>query len=239
MAVMRLQRVLARAGIASRRKAEELISSGKVLVNGGAAVLGQSVDTENDNIAVNGHPVKLPSEHRWLVLNKPPGYITSKTDARGRRTVFALVPGDIPGLTYVGRLDYLTEGLLLLTNDGEAIHALTHPGRGVERTYRAWVKGSGDAAAREIGRGLELDGRRVLPSSVSAAHVSRGRWLLELTLAEGRNREVRRLCEATGLSVERLVRTSFGPVQLGSLPIGMSRSLTSKERAAIERLVGN
>ncbi|HJU66587.1 MAG TPA: S4 domain-containing protein, partial [Gemmatimonadaceae bacterium] len=127
-APMRIQRALARAGIASRRRAEELVAAGRVLVNGVPARLGQVVDAESDRLEVDGAPVARPQAEQWIVLNKPGGYVTTRSDPQGRRTVFELVP-NVPGLTYVGRLDYLTEGLLLFTTDGRAAHALTHPSR--------------------------------------------------------------------------------------------------------------
>lgn len=227
---MRIHRALARAGIASRRKAEELVAAGRVTVNGTVARTGQSVDPARDTIAVDGKQVALPRPARWIVLNKPAGVITSANDPEGRRTVFDLVPPE-PGLTYVGRLDYMTEGVLLLTTDGDAAHRLTHPSTGVERNYVATVRGSVKAAAAEIRAGVELEDGRVTPESVevSAGELPRS-WDLSLTIREGRTREVRRLCEAVGLEVLRLVRTSFGPVRLGALAPGASRPLTNKER---------
>lgn len=227
---MRIHRALARAGIASRRKAEELVAAGRVTVNGTVARTGQSVDPARDTIAVDGKRVALPPPARWIVLNKPAGVITSANDPEGRRTVFDLVPPE-PGLTYVGRLDYMTEGVLLLTTDGDAAHRLTHPSTGVERNYVATVRGSVKAAAAEIRAGVELEDGLVTPESVevSAGELPRS-WDLSLTIREGRTREVRRLCEAVGLEVLRLVRTSFGPVRLGALAPGASRALTNKER---------
>ena len=230
--VMRIQRALARAGVASRRRAEELVASGRVRINGVVATTGQSVDAERDEITVDGKIITQPLGYHWLVLNKPAGVLTSKTDPRGRRTVFDLVK-DRPGLTYVGRLDYMTEGVLLLTTDGDAAHKLTHPSKQVERTYVATVRGDGAAAVRAGRTGVELDDGWMQPIDVTARNLSRGLWELEITIAEGRNREIRRFCEAIGLTVERLVRTRFGPVALGSLPSGESRPLTGRERDII------
>ena len=229
---MRIQRALARAGIASRRKAEELVAAGRVQVNGEPAHVGQVVDPERDGITVDGRPVSAPRTLEWIVLNKPAGVMTTRSDPQGRRTVFDLAP-NIPGLAYVGRLDFLTEGVLLLTTDGAAAHKLSHPSHAVERTYVATVVGKGDDAARVARQGVMLDDGMVRPRQVEARRLGRDRWEFEVTITEGRKREVRRLCSALGLDVERLVRTRFGPVQLGDLPIGSTRSLTPRERSAL------
>ena len=234
--LMRIQRALARAGVASRRAAEELVAAGRVTVNGVPAHTGQSVDPERDRIAVDGRPVGRPASPRWLVLHKPPGVVTTRADPEGRPTVFELAPS-IPGLTYVGRLDYLTEGVLLLTTDGAAANALTHPRGEVERTYLATVRGDALAAVRRARRGVELEDGPVHPRAADTRSLGRGRWELAVTLTEGRNREMRRLCEALGLDVERLVRTQFGPVTLGALPPGATRPLSARERRKLDALV--
>ncbi len=233
---MRLQRALARAGVTSRRQAESLIVAGRVRVNGEVAHVGQVVDPATDRIEVDGRRIGTPAPPRWLVLHKPPGVMTTRRDREGRPTVFDLVPA-IPGLVYVGRLDYLTEGVLLFTNDGAAAHALTHPSREVERTYVAAVRGSVGAAVRQARRGVQLEDGLVVPRAVNASSRGHGVWEFEITIAEGRNREVRRLCEALGLAVERLVRTRFGPVALGSLASRAHRPLTARELRAIKDLV--
>ncbi len=235
---MRIQRALARAGIASRRKAEELVAAGRVRINGEVARTGQSVDPARDVVTVDGQRVAQPAaSKKWLVLHKPAGVLTTRTDPEGRRTVFDLVPPE-PGLTYVGRLDYMTEGVLLLTTDGDAAHRLTHPSSQVPRRYVATVRGSVKAAAAEIRAGIELDDGFVQPEQVEVTPGEQPRsWDLALTIREGRTREVRRLCEAVGLEVLRLVRTSFGPVTLGALAPGAARSLTSKERTLLDALV--
>jgi 23S rRNA pseudouridine2605 synthase len=232
---MRIQRALARAGILSRRKAEELVANGRVTVNGAPAQVGQTVDPDRDVIMVDGQRIGAPVPTEWFVLHKPAGVITSRHDPEGRRTVFDLVPAR-PGLTYVGRLDFLTEGVLLLTTDGAAAHRLTHPSREVERTYIASVLGEGDLAAEEARHGVELEDGLVRPKKISAAKIGRGRWDLTITISEGRNREVRRMCEALGLEVDRLVRVKFGPVELGDLAPGKVRTLTKQERAALEKI---
>ncbi len=234
---MRLQRALARAGVTSRRQAESLITAGRVRVNGVVAHIGQVVNPEGDRIEVDGRRIGAALPPRWLVLHKPAGVMTTRRDPEGRRTVFDLVPA-IPGLVYVGRLDYLTEGVLLLTTDGAAAHALTHPSREVERTYVATVRGSVGAAVRRARRGVELDDDLVIPRAVDARSLGGGAWKFELTIGEGRNREVRRICEALDLAVERLVRTRFGPVALGTLETGAHRPLTARELRAIQTLAG-
>ena len=231
---MRIQRALARAGVASRRHSEELIAAGRVTINGKPAQVGQSVDPARDEIRVDGKAVRAPAEAMWILLNKPSGVMTTKADPQGRRTVFDLVK-DAPGLTYVGRLDYLTEGLLLLTTDGAAANQLTHPSFEVEREYVVTVKGDVDAAVAQARRGVELDDGPVRPKQVSGRRVG-GVGELRITIAEGRKREVRRLCTAIGLTVERLIRVRYGPIELGDLPSGASRPLTARELAALEQM---
>jgi 23S rRNA pseudouridine2605 synthase len=201
-------------------------------VNGEVAHTGQSVDPARDTIIVDGKPLAAPRTAEWLVLNKPSGVMTTRSDPDGRRTVFDLVP-DIPGLTYVGRLDYLTEGVLLLTTDGEAAHRLSHPSSEVARTYVATVIGKAEEAVYVARQGVTLDDGPVHPTRVEARRLGRDRWEFEVTITEGRKREVRRLCSALGLGVERLVRVQFGPVQLGDLPIGETRRLTARERSSL------
>ena len=232
---MRIQRALARAGVLSRRKAEELVAARRVTVNGAVAQVGQTVDPDTDVIEVDGERIAAPAPVEWFLLNKPAGVITSRHDPEGRRTVFDLAPKR-PGLTYVGRLDFLTEGVLLLTTDGAAAHRLTHPSHEVERTYVVSVLGPGDVGAEAMLDGVELEDGFVRAKRATAERQGRGRWELRVTISEGRNREVRRLCEAVGLQVDRLVRVRFGPVELGDLGSGKVRALTRDERAALEKL---
>jgi 23S rRNA pseudouridine2605 synthase len=242
MTLMRLQRALARAGVASRRKAEDLIRAGRVRVDGQLATIGSSVDPESQKITVDGRPVRHATRTTWMALNKPLGYVVSRSDPEGRRTVFGLLP-KVPGLTYVGRLDVMTSGLLLLTTDGAAAHRLMHPRYEVPRTYWLGVHGADAGAIREaLARRIVIDGRavRVIESSVRPAAGRRARTSveIELTLAEGRQRIVRRMAEALGLKVEWLHRVAYGPVRLGKLPEGKWRELTRAEIGAIERLHG-
>ncbi len=233
---MRIQRALARAGIASRRAAEELVAGGRVTVNGVTARTGQIVQPDGDDIRVDGKRIEPPRGVAWLMLNKPIATLTSRPDGTDRKTVFDLVD-DVPGLTYVGRLDYMTEGVLLLTTDGDAAHALTHPSREVERRYVATVRGDAPTAARAAAGGVELEDGIARPRALETRNLRRGVWELSLTLREGKTHEVRRICEALGLEVERLVRTQFGPVVLGDLASGSARKLTPRERFAIDAIV--
>jgi 23S rRNA pseudouridine2605 synthase len=236
MSEMRLQRALARAGIASRRAAEELIEAGRVRVDGKVATLGSKVDPDRQRITVGGRAVKLPPR-RWLAFHKPLGVVTTASDEEGRRTVFDSIP-DSAALTYVGRLDVNTTGLLLLTTDGEAVHRLTHPRYRIRRRYTALVHGrSTDEIAGAAKQRVVIDGRPVEPFEVRVRPGKDGRSILDLTLTEGRNRIVRRWAEAIGLKVERLARLSYGPVRLGDLPPGQYRPLTPAEEADLYRAI--
>ncbi len=234
---MRVQRALARAGAVSRREADRAVADGRVQVNGEIAGIGQTVDPATDRITLDGTPIDTRiTAHRWIVLHKPAATMTTRKDPQGRTTVFDLVEA-VPGLVYVGRLDFMTEGVLLLTTDGRAAHALTHPSNEVERTYVATVQGDAPSAAREARRGVKLEDGLVVPREVLAHPLGARRWALEITIAEGKTHEVRRICEALGLEVERLVRTRFGPVRLGDLPSGGARALSPTELAVMEALM--
>jgi 23S rRNA pseudouridine2605 synthase len=233
---MRLQRALARAGVASRRAAEKLITEGRVRVDGRVATLGSKVDPAAQRITVAGRPVKR-HQRRWLAFHKPLGVVTTARDESGRHTVMECIPNPA-GLAYVGRLDVMTTGLLLLTTDGEAAHRLTHPRYRVSRRYTALVHGRPPAEiTRAVGERVVLDGRPVVPEQVRVRPGAEGRSILDLTLHEGRNRIVRRWCEALGLKVDRLARLSYGPVRLGDLAPGRSRPLAPKEEAALYRAI--
>ena len=237
MSEMRLQRALARAGVASRRAAEELIEAGRVRVDGTVATIGMKVDPERQTITVGGRRIALKAR-RWLAFHKPLGVVTTANDEAGRRTVLDFIR-DPAGLTYVGRLDVMTTGLLLLTTDGEAVHRLTHPKYRVPRHYTALVHGRPTADVDQAVRGkVVVDGRPVTPSELRVRPGHDGRTIVDLTLVEGRNRIVRRWAETLGLKVERLARLSYGAVRLGDLKPGEYRPLTPREEAALYRAIG-
>lgn len=236
MTLMRVQRALAQAGVASRRAAEELIEQGLVRVDGKVAALGDKIDPERQTLTVRGRPVSA-KPRRWIVFHKPLGVVTTAADEEGRRTVFDFVPRS-EGLTYVGRLDVMTTGLLLLTNDGEAVQRLTHPRYHVPRRYTALVHGLPTAeVAAAVKRKVTIEGRPVQPSAVRVRPGREGRSIVDVTLAEGRKHIVRRWAEALGIKVERLARLSYGPVRLGELPVGKWRNLTAAETQAIYRAI--
>lgn len=227
----RLQKVMARAGLGSRRSCEDLISAGRVTVNGEHAVLGRRVDPTMDEVALDGAVVALDPSLVHRLLNKPSGVVTTAADTHGRPTVLDLVPGD-PPVHPVGRLDMDTEGLLLLTNDGSLTHRLTHPGFGVPKEYLVEVEGRPSrAAVRTLREGVELDDGPSAPAKVSALDEN----VLRITIHEGRNRQVRRMCDAVGHPVVRLVRTRIGPLHDSRLAPGEWRDLTNDELRELER----
>jgi 23S rRNA pseudouridine2605 synthase len=234
---MRLQRALARAGVRSRRAAEDLIRAGRVRVNGRVAQIGASADPEADRITVDGKPLRAAREV-WIALHKPVGHVTSRRDAEGRPTVFQLVP-PVPGLTYVGRLDVMTSGLLLLTTDGAVVNRMTHPRYEVEKTYRVRVHGRSVAEIRGMfAKPVVVEDRPVAMRRGVVREADGGSTDIQIVLTEGRNRIVRRMCEQLGLKVERLARLSHGPIRLGRLAPGAWRYLTNREVAALRALRG-
>ena len=231
----RLQKVLARLGFGSRRVCEDLIAEGRVTVGGDVAVLGRRVDVDSDEVAVDGAPVGIRPDLVYFLLNKPTGVITTADDPQGRPTVIQAVPSD-PRVFPVGRLDADTEGLLILTNDGQLTHRLTHPSFGVEKEYLASVKGvptRGDL--RHLREGIELVDGETAPARVTQVDDS----LLRITIHEGRNRQVRRMCEAIGHPVTRLVRTRIGPLVDHKLGPGEWRPLVRDEVRGLEIAVGD
>lgn len=235
----RLQKVLARAGVASRRGAEDLIRQGRVRVNGRPVTeMGVQVDPARDRVVVDGRP--LAAERlTYILLHKPVGVISSARDPKGRRTVLDLVPDAGVRLYPVGRLDYDTSGLILLTNDGELAHALTHPSRGVPKTYRALVQGRPDGSALELlTRGVALEDGLTAPARVRLLSGNRTSAWLDITIHEGRNHQVRRMLEAVGHPVKSLTRVVMGALRLGDLPPGEHRPLKPVEIASLYDAAG-
>lgn len=229
-AKVRLQKYMAENGIASRRKSEELIAAGKVRVNGKIAAVGDKVDPKHDKVTVSGKRVVKVKKNVYIMLHKPRGFITTMHDEMGRKCVAELIQ-DVPERVYpVGRLDRESEGLLLLTNDGEFANALTHPSRHVPKTYRVTVRP--DVTQEQLAafeNGIEIDGRPTLPAEVRVLDKQEGRVVLEVVIYEGRNRQIRKMCEALGLEVARLKRTKIGSLKLGMLKQGEYRYLSEDE----------
>jgi 23S rRNA pseudouridine2605 synthase len=238
MSVERLQRTLARAGFSSRRGSEELIKAGRVEVNGRLAELGDRVDPERDEVRVDGRRVSVDPGLRYVALHKPKGVTTTMRDRHAERDLRDFLP-EGPRVFPVGRLDRDTEGLLLLTNDGDLAHRLAHPRHGVEKEYLAEVDGSPTAARiGRLRRGVELDDG--VAKAVDARSVGRagGRFAVRVVMTEGRKREVRRMLEAVGLPVRRLIRTRVGPIRLGRMKAGELRDLSHDEVRDLYRTAG-
>ena len=234
---MRLQKYLAHAGVASRRKAEEFIAAGHVRVNGRIVrELGTTVG-DGDRVELAGKAVRLPLEKRYLVLHKPPGVMTTMRDPAGRRTVASLVPREPGRVVPVGRLDYETAGVLLLTNDGDLAHVLMHPRYGVDKTYRAIVRGrlAGEDVKRFLA-GMRLDDGRAAAAKIRVIRAAAAQSEIDVTIHEGRNRQVRRMFESTDHPVLSLVRLRFGPIALGDLRVGTWRDATERELVALRAL---
>ncbi len=240
---VRLQKIIATAGIASRRAAEGLIRDGRVMVNGKLVTeLGTRADPEVDEIKVDGRRVGRAGRRRYLLLNKPRGVITTRDDPQKRRTVMDLLTGVRESVYPVGRLDYDSEGLLLLTNDGDLAARLTHPRHGVERVYQARVRGVPSAAAlKRLAQGVNVDGRPTAPATARLLGAGRGQRgdqaLVQISVREGRKRQVRHMCEAVGHPVVRLRRVRIGPIRDQGLRPGQFRDLTPAELRALRRAV--
>ena len=229
----RIQKILSARGVASRRKAEEMITAGRITINGRIAVLGDSADPELDKILVDGKPLPSPSEAVYIMLHKPRGYVTTLSDEKGRKTVAQLVSDCGTRVYPVGRLDYDSEGLLLLTNDGEFANAMMHPKHRIEKTYAVWVTGYREEATQLLKQPIELDGYQIRPPQVKLIRAEGNKALYHVTIGEGRNRQVRRMCAHAGLDVQRLKRIREGKLELGDLPLGKWRYLTEQEIAEL------
>ena len=234
----RLQKLISGAGLASRRAAEEMIKAGRVKVNGETASLGMSADPDTDTVTVDGKRLRQPEKRVYIMLNKPRGYVTTLSDEKGRKTVAELVKGVGRRLYPVGRLDLNSEGLLIMTDDGEAANALMHPSHEVGKTYRVTVSGSEpEEAVRALEAQRDVEGEPIRPAQVRfVEEAEQGRYVLDVTIHEGRNRQVRRMCAAAGLEVRRLVRVAEGELRLGTLQTGRWRRLTPEETSYIRGL---
>jgi 23S rRNA pseudouridine2605 synthase len=234
---VRLQKYLAHAGVASRRAAEELMARGRVRVNGKPVTKLGSLVGPKDRVEVDGRLVEVAEEPRYLVMHKPPKVMTTMHDPGGRRTVASLVPREFGRVVPVGRLDYDTSGVLLMTDDGDLAYVLTHPKFGVEKTYRAVVRGRLQPDdVRLLLEGIRLEGERSLPAKVRVVRSSGLTSEIDVTIHEGKNRQVRRMFEATDHPVVSLVRLRFGPLTLGELPVGHWREATAREVSALRRV---
>lgn len=234
---MRLQKYLAECGVASRRKSEELIEQGKVKVNGRVAQIGDKINPKKDDITVSGKKVVKSRQYTYIILHKPRGFITTMSDEMGRKCIAELIK-DVNARVYpVGRLDRDSEGMLLMTNDGEFANAMTHPTKHVPKTYRVTVRPSiTDEQITALTTGIMLEGRKTAPAEVRVLTREEGRVVIEIVLYEGRNRQIRKMCESLGLEVARLKRTAIGTIKLGMLPQGKWRELTEDE---VHKLMSN
>ncbi len=227
----RIQKIISGSGLTSRRHAEELILAGRVTCNGQVCLLGQKADPETDVIEVDGKKLPVTPKSVYILLNKPRGYVTTLQDEKGRKNAAQLV-ADCGSRVYpVGRLDMDSEGLLLFTNDGEFANALMHPKHEVNKTYMVSVKGYTPENLRLLARPVELDGYTIRPPKLKLIRCNENNALIEITIHEGRNRQIRRMCDLAGMRVERLQRIAEGNLHLGDLPLGMWRYLTGDEVA--------
>ncbi len=230
--LVRLQKMLADCGVDSRRKCEELIRRGSVKVNGKVAVIGDKVDPYSDKVYVKGKRVTAAAKpkYRYIMLNKPRGYVTTMNDERGRKCIKELIE-DIEERVYpIGRLDKDSEGMLLLTNDGDFANHIMHPKKHINKVYRVTVRPMiTEEMVEKLQTGIVLDGRKTAPAQVRVVTKQEGRVVLEIVIREGRNRQIRRMCESLGLEVARLKRIAVGTVKLGGLKQGMYRDLSADE----------
>ena len=233
----RLQKIISAAGLMSRRAAERCISEGRVTVNGAVAEIGMSADPLYDDIRLDGESVTPSGEMVYIMLNKPRGYITTMSDDRGRKTVTELISGVGVRLYPVGRLDKDSEGLLLMTNDGAVAKKLMQPSHNVWKTYRVWVRGDIKAVLPALRGDFEIDGRVIRAKDVHLVEAEKGGGTADITIGEGRNRQVRRMCAAVNLRVVRLVRTGEGELRLGGLQSGGWRYLSDEEKSYLKSIV--
>lgn len=225
----RLQKIISASGVASRRHAEEMITAGRVTCNGRVCQLGDRADPETDTILLDGKPLPSAGEKVYLMLHKPRGYVTTLSDEKGRKNAAQLVAGCGTRVYPIGRLDMDSEGLLLFTNDGDFANGLMHPKHEVEKTYRVIVDGCSEATLQKLKQPVTLDGYTIRPPQVSCTRMTPRNGEILVTIHEGRNRQVRRMCAMAGMSVIRLIRISEGALQLGDLPCGKWRYLLPQE----------
>lgn len=225
----RIQKILSQRGIASRRQAEQMIRDGRVSCNGALCYLGQTADPDRDTILVDGKPLPSTCESIYIMLNKPKGYVTTLSDEKGRKNAAMLVADCAQRVYPVGRLDMDSEGLLIFTNDGELANRLMHPRHQVEKTYHVEVRGYTESNLQQVKKPIWLDGYQIAPPEVVLISVEGERAVMHITIHEGRNRQVRRMCARAGMQVKRLVRIREGYLQLGDLPSGKWRYLTETE----------
>lgn len=231
----RIQKILSARGVASRRKAEEMIAAGRVSCNGEVCALGDTADPETDTICLDGVAIGSQPKHVYILLHKPRGFVTTLSDERGRKNAAQLVADCGVRVYPVGRLDMDSEGLLLFTNDGELANKLMHPRHQIDKTYHVTVLQYSDEKLEALKQPITLDGYRIRPPKVALLHREGEKARLSVTIHEGRNRQVRRMCAAAGMTVMRLLRVSEGPLRLGDLPKGKWRYLTEAELGALCR----
>ena len=227
--IERIQKILSQRGIASRRQAEQMIFDGRVTCNGKVCTLGQTADTEHDCIAVDGNELPSANSAVYIMLHKPKGYVTTLSDEKGRKNVAMLVEDCGQRVYPVGRLDMDSEGLLLLTNDGEFANRMMHPSHRVDKVYSVELKGYTEEKLKALHRPIILDGYRISPPDIHLIRADGDRATVHVTIHEGRNRQVRRMCARAGMQVKRLIRIREGTLELGDLPVGKWRYLTDKE----------
>lgn len=240
MEKIRLQKIIADSGICSRRKAEELIAQGRVKINGRPCKVGDKADPIKDIVSIDGERVVFERKktYRYIMLNKPRGYVTTMSDELDRKCVTELLDGVDARVYPIGRLDKNSEGLLLFTNDGNFANEIMHPSKHVTKTYRVTVRPDvDDEVLVKLSEGVVIDGRKTMPCTVLVLDKQPGRTVLQMTISEGRNRQIRKMCEAVGLEVARLKRTAVGPIKLGMLKPGTWRDLKPEELRALRNVI--